>query len=131
MTGLSERPDCPFKAAAREGGLFEGPVGDDWWKCNCAECQAEKIEARTKPDPLPKPKRKRVISFSLSLKELAHYFMVVLRYFFRPKLSYVELFILGPLLFATDQPFWVVCLVIAAVCLIVSIMQSALGIKTK
>lgn len=26
---------CSYKAAARRNGVFEGPVGDDWFQCPC------------------------------------------------------------------------------------------------
>ena len=45
---------CPEKAEARKYGMFEGPVGDDWYDCACKKRAAVGLEPQ--PEPKPKPK---------------------------------------------------------------------------
>ena len=118
------KKDCPFKEAARSGGLFEGPVGDDWWKCSCEYCQAEKREAKAKPDGPAKAARSKArwTKFQESL-------LKVVRFPLKRTFCLLEVVVLGQLLFVSTEPWWVVMLVIIVVCIVVSMMQRAVGIK--
>lgn len=49
---------CSEKAAARNAGCFEGPVGDDWYNCACKRLPASVgVLSRLKAMFTRKPKR--------------------------------------------------------------------------